>query len=132
MFNYLSDYDPFFDLFFPVRSEENNDMMKMDVIENDNSYIIKANIPGVKKEDVKIKLNDGRLLINVKYSQEIEEKSKYIYRERKTGEVSRMINVDKNLTNKDIDASIEDGVLTLTINKVKLIKDKQSQDIEIH
>lgn len=131
MRNYLTTYDPFFDLFFPVTGENDQNMMKTDVIEKSDSYLLKVNIPGVKKEDVKISLEDGYLRINAKYRKETEEHDKYIYQERRIGEYTRSYYVDKYVTNNDITASIEDGVLTITIKKVTPSKAKQSQTIAI-
>ena len=131
MRNYLTTYDPFFDLFFPVTGENDQNMMKTDVIEKSDSYLLKVNIPGVKKEDVKISLEDGYLTINAKYRKETEEHEKYIYQERRIGEYTRSYYVDKYVTSEDIQASIEDGVLTLTVKKVTPSKAKQSQTIKI-
>ena len=131
MRNYLTTYDPFFDLFFPVTGENDQNMMKTDVIEKSDSYLLKVNIPGVKKEDVKISLEDGYLTINAKYRKETEEHEKYIYQERRIGEYTRSYYVDKYVTSEDIAASIEDGVLTLTVKKVTPSKAKQSQTIKI-
>lgn len=131
MRNYLENYDPFFDLFFPVQGENDHNMMKTDVIEKSDSYLLKVNIPGVKKEDVKVSLSDGYLTINAKYKKEIEENEKYIFQERRIGEYTRSFYVDKYVTSEDISASINDGVLTLTIKKREPVKEKKSQYIEI-
>ena len=130
MRNYLTTYDPFFDLFFPVTGENDQNMMKTDVIERSDSYLLKVNIPGVKKEDVKISLEDGYLTINAKYRKETEEHDKYIYQERRIGEYTRSYYVDKYVTSNDVTASIEDGVLSLTIKKVTPSKAKHSQTIK--
>ena len=131
MRNYLTTYDPFFDLFFPVTGENDQNMMKTDVIERSDSYLLKVNIPGVKKEDVKVSLEDGYLTINAKYQKEITEHEKYIYQERRIGEYTRSFYVDKYVTSDDVSASIEDGVLSLTIKKVTPTKEKRSQSIKI-
>ena len=131
MRNYLTTYDPFFDLFFPVTGENDHNMMKTDVIERSDSYLLKVNIPGVKKEDVKVSLEDGYLTINAKYQKEITEHEKYIYQERRIGEYTRSFYVDKYVTSDDVSASIEDGVLSLTIKKVTPTKEKKSQSIKI-
>ncbi len=131
MRNYLTNYDPFFDLFFPVQGENSHSMMKTDIIEKGDSYLLKVNIPGVKKEDVKVSLHDEYLTINVKYKEEIEKNDKYLYQERRMGEYTRSYNVGRGVKDEDVHASIEDGVLTITIKKVDH-KEKQSQYIEIN
>ena len=131
MRNYLTNYDPFYDLFFPVVGENDQNMMKTDVIEKDDSYLLKVNIPGVKKEDVKISLESGYLTINAKYKKETSEHDKYLYQERRIGEYTRSFYVDDKVNKEDITANMEDGVLTLTIKKVVQTKEKKSQYIEI-
>lgn len=127
----LNTYDPFFNFFFPTRIEGNSDLLKVDVIKNKEGYLLKADIPGVKKEDVKVSFDRGLLSINVKYHNEIKESEQYIYQERAEGEITRTFRLDEYIDSKDIDASIDDGVLTLTIKKSQPVKDKKSQDIEI-
>ena len=52
-------YDPFFDLFdFPFESQHKNEVMKTDIEENENAYKLSIEVPSVKKEDVKISLED--------------------------------------------------------------------------
>lgn len=131
MRNYLTTYDPFLDLFFPATGENSHSMMKTDIIEKGDSYLLKVNIPGVKKEDVKVSLHDEYLTINVKYKEEIEKNDKYLYQERRFGEYTRSYNVGRGVKDEDIHASIEDGVLKITIKKVDH-KEKQSQYIEIN
>ena len=132
MRNYsLSNYDPFFDLFFPVQGEaKNHHMMRTDIIEKKDAYELKVNIPGVKKEDVKVSLHDGYLTINVSYKEEINEDDKYLYQERKFGEYSRSYSVGEFVKQEDISASIDNGVLTVTIQKRKE-ETKNPQYIEI-
>ena len=131
MKNYLTTYDPFFDLFFPVTGENKHNMMKTDIIEKKDCYLLKVNIPGVKKEDVKVSLNNGYLTVNVEYKEEIEDNDKYLYQERRYGEYSRSYNVGDRVTEEDIDAKIENGVLAITIKKEQE-KEKKTQYIDIH
>lgn len=131
MKNYLCNYDPFFDMFYLNPSEKNHSMMRTDIIEKEDSYLLKVNIPGVKKEDVKISLNDEYLTVNVSYKEEKEEKEKYLYQERRVGEYSRSYNVGKYVKEEDISASINDGVLTITIKKVTP-QEKKHQYIQIN
>lgn len=131
MKNYLKTYDPFFDFFFPVLGENNQNLMKADVLDLDDSYLLKMNVPGVKKEDIKVSIDNGTLTINVKYDHENETKGTYLFKEREVGEFVRSFKVDRNITNEDISASLEDGVLSIDIQKKKEEVDKHSQYIEI-
>ena len=130
MRNCLTNYDPFFDVFFPATGENNHSMMKTDIIERGDSYLLKVNIPGVKKEDVKISLHDEYLTVNVKYHEEIDKNEKYLYQERRVGEYTRSYNVGKGVNDEDVNATIEDGVLKITIKKVES-KEKKNQYIPI-
>lgn len=97
-----------------------HDMMKMDVVEKDDSFEVKMNIPGYDKEDIAIELKDGMLEVTAKKEEKKEEKDengKFIRRERFTGQCTRRFGVPNNLTENDINASFENGVLNITIPK---------------
>ena len=127
----LTNYDLFSDFFNFNQKMFNDDSFDVDIIKKENAYILKANVPGVKKEDVKVSLENGCLSINVRYHNKLEQDEQYIQKERKEGEMSRYFSVDRSLTNKDIAAYMEDGVLTVVVKKRQPIKDKKAQDIEI-
>ena len=99
-----------------------NGFMQADVTESENDYTVEMNLPGVKKENVKIELKDGYLIVNATTKSETKEedkKSRYIRRERYSGSGSRTFYVGKDLTQEDIKAKFEDGVLKLTVPKVE-------------
>jgi len=112
--------DDFDDLFLPSSPMKRNDM-KCDIYEKDNNYHIEMDIPGFDKENVTIKVDDGRLTI--KATKEAEENSNdknYIRRERTYGEYQRSfilgdVDVDK------IDAKFEKGMLMITVPKKEKI-----------
>ena len=94
--------------------------MKTDVKETETGYELLVDLPGVKKEDLQVELNDGCLTITAKTAQNNDvkdEDGKYIRRERFTGTYSRSFYVDKGVTENDIKAKFADGVLTLDIPK---------------
>lgn len=95
--------------------------MKTDVRESDTGYELDISLPGYKKEDVKAELKDGYLTINASTSLDKDEKDektgKYIRRERYSGSCSRSFYVGKNMTEEDIKAKFEDGVLKLSVPK---------------
>ncbi|MBZ4683290.1 MAG: hypothetical protein PWP46_661 [Fusobacteriaceae bacterium] len=126
-----------FNSFFDTPSLFNDNFQKFstDISETDNAYIISADLPGVKKEDVKLELHDGYLKISAERKEEKEEKNKKFYRkERIYGNFVRNIplpeylDIDKNL----IKAKFDNGVLNITIPK-KLIENakEEYQTIEI-
>ena len=94
--------------------------MKTDVKEKDNGYEVEIDLPGFKKEDIKAELKEGYLTISAARNVSNEEKKegKYIRQERFTGNVSRSFYVGKNITQNDIHAKFENGILTLDIPKV--------------
>ncbi len=97
-----------------------NEMMKTDVKETDQGYEMTMNLPGVKKEDVKAELKEGYLTISATSNSENDEKDKdgkYIRRERYYGSCSRSFYVGEEVTQEDIKAKFEDGILKLSIPK---------------
>lgn len=113
----LNNYDPFFDLFYPLekRSRYNNTYsMRTDVEEAENDYIMNIEMPGVKKEDINITLEDGYLTVSV--AREEKEEKNYVRFERSYGTASRSFYVGLK-DEKNIKAFYVDGVLTLTFPK---------------
>ena len=99
-----------------------NEIMKTDVQENENEYRLSMDLPGFKKEDVKVALNDGYLTISAEKSHDSDEDNehgKYIRRERVYGSCSRSFYVGKELTVDDIKGEFKHGILQLTIPKAQ-------------
>lgn len=122
--------DSFLDDFFgyPERTyaapkqAQMNGFMQADVAESEDAYTVEMNLPGVKKENVKIELKDGYLIVNASTKSETTEedkRTKYIRKERYSGSGSRTFYVGKDLTQEDIKAKFEDGVLKLTVPKIE-------------
>ena len=109
--------DDFFTGSWPIQRSLAGDKFKIDIQDNDTEYTIEAELPGVKKEDVEITLNDGRLNISVKKEEVSENKSKkYIHRERKYAQMSRSILL-ADADDEGIKAKLEEGVLTIQVPK---------------
>lgn len=116
--------DDFFGFDYPTRRYQrvNTDtLMKTDVREHENAYELEVSLPGYKKEDIQAELKDGYLTIKASVSQNKDEKDestgKYIRRERYAGSCSRSFYVGEDITQEDIKAKYENGVLSLTIPK---------------
>lgn len=113
--------DDFFD--FPFGSNytaTDSSLMKTDIKEMENGYEVTMNLPGVKKEDVKAELKDGRLTISASSNSnkdEKDEEGRYIRRERYSGSCSRSFYVGDAVTEADIKAKFENGTLTMMIPK---------------
>ena len=109
-------------------------IMKTDVKEKDTEYEVDIDLPGFKKEDVKAELKDGYLTIRAAKGVDREEKKedgKYIRKERYSGNMSRSFYVGKNVTQEDIHAKFEDGILKLTVPKKEAKKAEEKSDITI-
>ena len=129
--------DGFFDL--PERNYKknyyNSGLMQTDIKENKDGFEVIMNLPGFKKEDIKAELKDGYLTVTAETSHddktsEGEKKSdadgsKYIRRERFYSTCSRNFYVGKDLTQEDIKAKFENGVLTLSVPKKEALPQKE-------
>lgn len=95
--------------------------MSADVKEFDDKYQLDLELPGFSKEDLKAELKDGYLTIKAEHSSDKESKDehgRYIRRERYYGTCQRSFYVGKDVTEKEIRASFENGVLKLDIPKI--------------
>lgn len=105
---------------------------RVDISETDKEYTIKADLPEVKKEDVKVTLDHGLLTIQGERKQEKEEKGKRFHRvECSYGSFTRSFRLPENIKEADIKADYKDGVLTLSLPKSAIEKPKV-KEIEIH
>lgn len=98
---------------------KNMQMMKTDISETNNSYVLDIDLPGFDKEDIKIHLGENYLTVYAQREESAEnrdENSKYIYQERHTGSCSRSFYVG-NIKEEYITASYNNGTLTITIPK---------------
>ena len=119
-------FDTFFDDFTrPARnvarySTPAANVMRTDIRETDTGYELDIDLPGYKKEDVQAELKDGYLTITAKTENSNDEKDangKYIRRERYSGTCSRAFYVGEDITQQDIGARFENGILKLSVPK---------------
>lgn len=119
--------DDFFDFDYPRKrmrtpSAPANGLMKTDIKEKKDGFVLEVNLPGVKKEDIQAELKDGYLTISATHgasNEEKEEDGTYIRRERYFGSASRSFYVGEDVTQEDIKARYEDGVLCVCIPKIE-------------
>lgn len=106
-----------------------DDKMKCDIYEKDGIYHIEADIPGFKKEDIKIEFNKGNLVISAsKNIEDNDEDKNYIRRERTTTKYQRSFYLGE-VDEDGIDALFKHGTLKITIPK--RIEENNSKTIEI-
>ena len=110
-------------------------VMKTDVKETDAGYEVDIDLPGFKKDEISAKLDDGYLTISASKGLDKDEKNKegkYIRMERYAGAMSRSFYVGGDVTEEDIKAKYEDGILRLSIPKkeAKAVENKKYIAIE--
>jgi HSP20 family molecular chaperone IbpA len=107
--------------------------MTADVKEFEDRYELDLELPGYKKEEVKVELEDGYLKISAEHSEVKEEKDdegRYIRKERHTGKLQRNFYVGNGIKGDGIKAKFEDGVLALTVQKQTEEEKKEVISIE--
>ena len=94
--------------------------MRVDVTENDKAYEVKADIPGVKKDDINVRIDGNVVQIDAEARSEKETKGngdKVLRSERYQGTISRTFSLASDVDEAKVDARYADGVLTLTLPK---------------
>jgi HSP20 family protein len=115
-------------------SERNSDdeyenavwMPLTDIAEDNDNYYLKADLPGIKKDDVKISCTNGSLSISGERAQEKESKEKQYHRiERSYGKYYRSFRLPEKIKEDKINAEFKDGQLNVTIPKAEEVKPKE-------
>ncbi len=121
-------FDDFFDFpFYDDRAEKKlyghhaANLMKTDIQEHDDGYTLEMDLPGFKKEEIQIELNNGYMTISaakgLDEDTKDEKSGKYIRRERYTGSCQRSFYVGEDVTEEDIKAEFKHGILKLFVPK---------------
>ncbi len=126
MSSMMSLFDDFFSRFYEEESGDQFRSMAMDIVEHDNEFEVMANLPGFRKENVKISMHDSQLIIEAKCEESKEEKKGTVYRcERYSGSYRRSLHLPESVDAGNIQAKMEDGVLRLTIPKKQPTPEKE-------
>ena len=121
-------FDDFFEFpFYDDRAEKKlyghhaANLMKTDIQEHDDGYTLEMDLPGFKKDEIKVELNNGYMTISAAKGLDEDEKDKksgkYIRRERYTGSCQRSFYVGEDVTEEDIKAEFKHGILKLFVPK---------------
>ena len=105
--------DPFFE-------GSESKVMKTDIKEKKDKYLIDIDLPGYDKEDIKMEISDGYLTVHASVNKEVDdekEKGKYVRKERYVGECSRSFYVGENVSEDEIKAKFKNGTLTIEVPK---------------
>lgn len=115
------DFDLFDDVFdngFDVPMFNQEPVLKTDVVEKDGKYIMKTDLPGFAKNDVKVTLENGTVSIHASRHENKDEKDrkgKVLRRERRYGSYSRSFYVGNQVKDSDVKANYNNGVLTIEL-----------------
>ncbi len=134
----------------PYRNDELNDMFSMmdeffnnslpqkevkrgfrlDVLENEKSYVVEGELPGIERENINIDFENNLLKISVEQSSEetVEEKN-YIHRERKMYSMERVVKF-KNVNQENIEAKLENGILKVVLPKLEVVDTKKRIEVQ--
>jgi HSP20 family molecular chaperone IbpA len=106
-------------------------LMKTDVHEHDDHYEVDIDLPGFKKDEIELQLKNGYLVVSAAKEHEQENQGKAIRKERYSGSMQRSFYVGEQLTEEDIKAKFEHGVLSLEVPKKDTPKIPEKKTIMI-
>jgi HSP20 family protein len=110
-----------------LNSAERTQLITLDVAEKDNSYLVTAEIPGAKKEDIKVSIDGTKVSIRAERNgkHEVKEGERVLLSERYFGKVARSIELAQDIDENSAEARFNDGVLELTLPKKAPVSARQ-------
>jgi HSP20 family protein len=125
-------WDPFRGFEWPVQYELPTRIPLVDVIDSGNEYVVKAELAGLKKENVQIEVGTNELSLTAKSEVEKEEKGKtYLHRERAFSTFRRYIGFAETIDTGKVSASMNEGILEIKLPKLELKPEKKRAKIAI-
>ena len=132
-------FDDWMDFSFPdidkkLYGKHAKNVMKTDIREMDDSYEVVIDLPGFKKDEIEVQLENGYLTISAAKGldkDETDKQGKYLRQERYAGSMSRSLYVGEDITEEDIHGKFENGILKLDIPKVEAKKVEQKKHMAI-
>lgn len=132
----IDDFSRMIDNFFANPEVSDRAIMtstfKVDVEEKDDSYVVEAELPGIKKEELTLDIDDGLLSICVNQTEEKneeDEKRNFIHKERRSSQMMRRMSFP-DIDEDNLKATLNDGILTITLPKKPEIETKKIINIE--
>ena len=123
-FGLFDEMDKIFDGFF--REDSGVHFPKVDVREDENSYLLEAELPGLTEKDVDVKVEENLLHISTNRDEKKQEKTNsYLMRERRSSQYHRTFVLPKDVDKEKIEAKFKDGLLTLKISKSESVKPRE-------
>lgn len=132
-------FDDWMDFSFPdidkkLYGKHAKNVMKTDIKEKDEGYELVVDLPGFKKDEIEVQLENGYLTISAAKGldkDETDKNGKYLRQERYAGSMSRSFYVGEGITEEDIHGKFENGILKLDIPKEEVRKVEQKKRIAI-
>ena len=103
---------------YPIGNPISRSLMKTDIFDKGNKYLLNIEVPSFEKKDIKLSLKDGYLIVSAERKTEIK-KDEVLYAERFLGAVERQFYVGDKIKKEDISAKMENGLLEILISKPK-------------
>jgi HSP20 family protein len=125
-------WDPFRGFEWPIEYELPTRIPYVDVIDSGNEYVVKAELPGLKKENVKIEVGTNELSLTGKSDVEKEDKGKtYLHRERAFSTFRRYIGFAESVDIEKVSANMTEGILEIKLPKLEPKPEKERKKITI-
>ena len=126
-------WDPFRGFEWPVEYELPTRIPLVDVIDSGNEYVVKAELAGMKKENVEIEVGTNELSLNARSDaeKEVEKGKTYLHRERAFSAFRRYIGFAERIDTEKVSASMNEGILEIKLPKLELKPEKKRTKIRI-
>ena len=124
------DIQNFVERIVPLEDKGHDFTPSCDIIESEETFVIKLDLPGLSKEEINIALKEHVLTIKGERAGELGEKEKYRRQERSTGVFSRSFALPENVNTAETEARFDKGVLSITMPKTGVLDDATSIPIK--
>lgn len=124
------DIQDFVERIVPLEDKGHDFTPMCDIIESDETFVIKLDLPGLSKKEINIALKEHVLTVKGERAEELSDSEVFRRQERSTGVFSRSFALPENVNAAETDAVFRNGVLTITMPKSDVLKDSKSIPIK--